>query len=511
MVLNLVPPPAVSAAALDAAVNVELSALSASIAAEAAARITALAASISGLRPFNVLNHGVVCDGVTDDTAAYQAVINAAAAAGGGVVFHPAGLTPALITQTLFISRSGVVLRGEGHETEHDFTPSWASIANTAPCSGLLWGGAAGGTMISVAPLANADNGAGLGGCGVVGMNLFAGSYPFTSVAAYGVVTAACRGGEFDLFGLEFSGAALFFSALSRNTTWQNSSQFNRVRYLGARNVSTSGSALLMDGVTGCGNAYNNIIDLVDALYCNGNAIDLRSADNNVFLMARLQRAAGGTGAGVYFRSSVLADMPARDNIFHLLSPGTGGAYSDGSLTYPAYGNKILFYDPDENSAPPVPIIGIGSTLYWASSDKSGACNFQAEITAGQSVPNAAQTKIGFNAVVFDEATWYDTTNYRWKPRYPGMWFFVATVQVTLTAAASNVQIILIQNGGSGSALRTITSLPVGLSSVSVSGMMGFDGVASYIEVYLYQNSGAAASIAASTSDNHFFQGSRIG
>lgn len=40
---------------------------------------------------FNVLDDGAVGDGVMDDTAAIQATIDAAYAAGGGVVYFPSG------------------------------------------------------------------------------------------------------------------------------------------------------------------------------------------------------------------------------------------------------------------------------------------------------------------------------------------------------------------------------------------------------------------------------------
>lgn len=80
--------------------------------------------------PFNVLDYGAAGDGVTNDTAAIQAAIDAAYAAGGGQVFLPTGtysLGPSLLTETLWnfgvsiaastnclILRDNVQLIGEG-------------------------------------------------------------------------------------------------------------------------------------------------------------------------------------------------------------------------------------------------------------------------------------------------------------------------------------------------------------------------------------------------------------
>ena len=58
---------------------------------------------------FNVLDYGAVGDGVTDDTAAIQAAINAAQAQGGGIVKLPYG---EFLVSELVLSGSQVVLEG---------------------------------------------------------------------------------------------------------------------------------------------------------------------------------------------------------------------------------------------------------------------------------------------------------------------------------------------------------------------------------------------------------------
>lgn len=69
---------------------------------------------------FNVLNYGADARGGRDSTGAIQSAINAAAAAGGGVVFLPQGTyrvqPQGNQNHALRISNSGIVLRGAGAE-----------------------------------------------------------------------------------------------------------------------------------------------------------------------------------------------------------------------------------------------------------------------------------------------------------------------------------------------------------------------------------------------------------
>ena len=76
---------------------------------------------------FNVNSFLARGDGVTDDTAAIQKAINACAAAGGGVVYFPAGVY--LISSTLTINADNVQIEGAGWAAQIMPAAGWTNGA----------------------------------------------------------------------------------------------------------------------------------------------------------------------------------------------------------------------------------------------------------------------------------------------------------------------------------------------------------------------------------------------
>lgn len=455
----------------------------------------------------SVKDFGATGDGTTDDTAAIQAAITAQT--NGGNVFFPPGVYR--ITNTLAVQKPGIRLIGSGRDDNHSFTPSYPNFDNTGTTTSLLWKGASGGTMISVEP--SSTEAAGIGGNSVVGMNLISSEFPHTSAAAIGVSVKAAYSGEYDIFCLEFSTAGLFLGARNLDSSiYETSTRFNRVKFIGARNFSTSGAGLKLDGVNLSGNAYNNIFEVVSINHLNGNGVDLGSCDNNIFLQTRITRAAGGSGAGLIMRSSVNADGPARANIFLLLSPGAGGALSDASLAYPAYENKILFYNPDENSSPSVPTVSAGSSLFYNTTKKVGSMNFGARLASDQVIsPAAVWVGAEFATATYNPSGWYDTTNRRWTPRYPGLYQLNLLVYAT---PASNVngqlfQVRIVDN--TGASLSRSVGVFNGTTAVSVSiSCQAEIPLGGWVKVEVRQNTGVNVTLDGTNTDVCVFQGSKL-
>ncbi|MCX7597852.1 MAG: glycoside hydrolase family 55 protein [Armatimonadetes bacterium] len=107
-----------------------------------------LLAGPSAAKVLNARDFGAKGDAVTDDTAALQAALDAACAAGGGELFIPAG--EYLVSRTLRIERTALLLRGAG-SSGYVYSPNttnlvWigedgGTLMETRGCSGLVFSG----------------------------------------------------------------------------------------------------------------------------------------------------------------------------------------------------------------------------------------------------------------------------------------------------------------------------------------------------------------------------------
>ena len=289
---------------------------------------------------WNVKDYGAVVDGVTDDSTKIQAAIAACEASGtGGFIKAPRGVYA--IATKLLIVKSNCMLIGDGKGHQHDVGTT--SDAATK----FLWSGAAGGTMLEIAPVIGASNRR-ISGGGVKDIGFYCNG---TNRAAIGLLVNSIVNGFFDLYAEDCSTVAMRMGVVatlgeSRDT------QHNQVYLYTKQAVTGSGIGLELTG-DATANASFNVFQSIQGVYFNSTAINLINADNNWFPHVRLFRMASGTGVGVVSHGGATSAESARGNRFGILSPADGGVTLKGTPTYtvPTKAFIIDTYDT-ENGAP---------------------------------------------------------------------------------------------------------------------------------------------------------------
>lgn len=458
------------------------------------------------------LDFGAKIDGSTDDTTAAQRTIDYLSSIGGGEAILPVGTGPMVITDTLRISHSGVRIISQAVDDFHVYAPDWSNIVNVSTAGAILWRGVNGGTMIDISPEETSpgvwnDNGGGIGGNGVHAI-LFAGEFPFASVAAIGVKASASSSGDYWVMGVEFSEAAMKGCALARSgTDFQNSFTWNNIQYVGFRNISTAGGGLKLDGLASFGgNAFQNVVNIITGIYSTGTALDLAACDNNLLRQVRMQRISGGTGTGVIFRAGDDASLRSNLNTIDLLSAGGGGVVCEGTASgaFPSISNRILNYNPDENGVPATPTIEDGATLFYNNGHRSGGGSFTARPASDQTIAPLASTKVNFGTSVSNYDGWYDATNSRFQPKFPGRYLLSVRIWATIATAGGNVTLTLTPNAGAVSFAQFQDTTPAGNYSFAVEGMFDMNGTTDYVDVRLIHANASDLIVKQGTNQSHF-------
>ncbi|WP_431482229.1 hypothetical protein [Pseudomonas solani] len=284
--------------------------------------------------------------GITDWGVAINAAITYLGGIGGGVVNLPRGR---LNVATTIVNRySGVLVRGAGSGNEHDVVG-----AVDAP-TGLLWTGAAGGTMIDFAPTSDAA-GRRISGGGFVGIGLYG-----QSSAATGLLMRSVANADIDLYVEGFTTVGADFNVVATLGEAKDLRDC-RIRVNGKQVEATHGILWRIGGDSSANVCYNEMH--LRGLYKSATAFVCGNSDNNE-IWQWSYRFGGGTGKGIECLGGASDLLCSRANTWHQLYAGDGGVYiygtSDG-YTVASTRNRCLDWDNDNSQ--PEPVIGTGGTF----------------------------------------------------------------------------------------------------------------------------------------------------
>jgi hypothetical protein len=182
----------------------------------------------------------------------------------------------------------------------------------------------------------------------------------------------------------------------------------------------------------------------------------------------------------------------------------TGGTVPLVTTVATSGGNGI--YIPNANAAVSTLYLnntGNGVTLQWngaASAWVAVAFNsqvaFSAAITASQTLTNATAAKIQLASKNKDVGGYFDaTTNYRFTPLLPGLYFFAGFVGLGSEVNGTAYQIYIYKNGTSYVGQATGVASGTGAQGEGCSGMAYMNGSSDYVELWAQQNSGGSLSV----------------
>ena len=178
------------------------------------------------------------------------------------------------------------------------------------------------------------------------------------------------------------------------------------------------------------------------------------------------------TGGG-----SITIDVPNMSTANTLILPGISGnvitSADSGTITQAMFGTRLAGNGPA----------------------------FAAYPSASQSFTTGTETKVQYNIKVFDTATCYDTSAYRFTPNRAGYYYMSAVIGFNLSSSTSGIKLYKNGSPSTGTAInfgQVVNN--TGIVSICASGLVYLNGSTDYVEVYARQDTG-------STNSNYSLQG----
>ena len=124
---------------------------------------------------------------------------------------------------------------------------------------------------------------------------------------------------------------------------------------------------------------------------------------------------------------------------------------------------------------------------------------FAARNNSAQTITNSTTAVMQFDTEYFDTDNCYNTSNYRFTPNVAGIYLINSSIQV---ASLSGIISLDIRLNGSRYANMALNLDNSGLQTVANSALVSLNGSTDYVEIGIFQNSGANKDTVASPSNN---------
>ena len=124
---------------------------------------------------------------------------------------------------------------------------------------------------------------------------------------------------------------------------------------------------------------------------------------------------------------------------------------------------------------------------------------FAARNNSAQTITNSTTAVMQFDTEYFDTDNCYNTSNYRFTPNVAGIYLINSSIQV---ASLSGIISLDIRLNGSRYANMALNLNNSGLQTVANSALVSMNGSTDYIDIGIFQNSGANKDTVASPSNN---------